>query len=83
MFSLSPSKFRNVSADVVERLLAGFVDHPGQQAWDRVFGRVGGDEPLMLGEHGLLRRLQHAIKSAEHDHRKHDEAVLGWSVGAT
>jgi hypothetical protein len=37
---------------------SGRTDVFGQQAWDRVFRRVGGDEPFMLGEHGLLRRLQ-------------------------
>ena len=69
-----------VGADVVERLLAVLVDYPGQQARDGVLGRIRGDEPLVLREHGLLGRLQHAIEAAQHDHRKHDEAVLRWSV---
>lgn len=30
----------------------------------------------MFGEHGILGRLQHAIETAQHDHRQHDQSVL-------
>lgn len=59
------------------------MDDPGQQARDGILGRIGGYEPFMLGKHRCLGRLQHAIEPAQDHNRKHDETVLGWSVGAT
>src|SRR5665213_91163 len=41
---------------------------------------MGRSKLLILGEHRVLGRLQHAVEAAQHNHREHHEPILRRTV---
>jgi hypothetical protein len=69
-------------AGVEQRLLARRVRRAGKHPLHRVSRHILSFKLLILRQHGILCRLQHAVEPPQHHQRQHHEAVLRGAVGA-